>query len=120
MRRLCARPGERCVRHRRAPRVGDGGGAAAGDSGEAEASLREAARACAASVARGGATTGTAAAARILLGATLGARREPKASKEAGKILAKATRGAAAGGIGVRAAADARARARAAGLEVKT
>ena len=94
---------------------------AAGDSGEAEASLREAARACAASVARGGATTGTAAAARVLLGATLGARREPKASKEAGKILAKATRGAAAGGIGVRAAAEARARvARAAGLEVKT
>ena len=94
---------------------------AAGDSGGAEASLREAARACAASVARGGATTGTAAAARILLGATLGARREPKASKEAGKILAKATRGAAAGGIGVRAAAEARARvARATGLEVKT
>ena len=94
---------------------------AAGDSGGAEASLREAARACAASVARGGATTGTAAAARILLGATLGARREPKASKEAGKILAKATRGAAAGGIGVRAAAEACARvARATGLEVKT
>ena len=94
---------------------------AAGDSGGAEASLREAARACAASAARGGATTGTAAAARILLGATLGARREPKASKEAGKILAKATRGAAAGGIGVRAAAEARARvARATGLEVKT
>ena len=82
------------------------------------ASARQAA--CAASVARGGATTGTAAAARILLGATLGARREPKASKEAGKILAKATRGAAAGGIGVRAAAEARARvARATGLEVK-
>ena len=59
----------------------------------------------------GGATTGTAAAARVLLGATLGARREPKASKEAGKILAKATRGAAAGGIGVRAAAEACARA---------
>ena len=69
---------------------------------------------------RGGATTGTAAAARILLGATR-ARREPKASKEAGKILAKATRGAAAGGIGVRAAAEACARvARATGLEVKT
>ena len=48
-------------------------------------------------------------------------RREPKASKEAGKILAKATRGAAVGGVGVSAAAEASARvARATGLEAKT
>ena len=93
---------------------------AVGDSRGAEASLREVARECAANVARGGATTGTAASARILLGATLAARREPKASKEAGKILAKATRGAAVGGVGVSAAAEACARVtRATGLEAK-
>jgi hypothetical protein len=94
---------------------------AAGDSRGAELSLREETRERASFVARGGATTATATTARVLLGATLGARNEPKAGKEAGKILAKATRGAAVGGVGVRAATEACARvARATGMEGKS
>ena len=94
---------------------------AAGDSRGAELYLREETRERASFVARGGATTATATTARVLLGATLGARNEPKSSKEAGKILVKATRGAAVGGVGVRAAEEACARvARATGMEGKS
>jgi hypothetical protein len=94
---------------------------AAGDSRGAELYLREETRERASFVARGGATTATATTARVLLGATLGARNEPKAGKEAGKIFAKATRGAAVGGVGVRAATEACARvARATGMEGKS
>ena len=94
---------------------------AAGDSRGAELYLREETRERASFVARGGATTATATTARVLLGATLGARNEPKAGKEAGKILVKATRGAAVGGVGVRAAEEACARvARATGMEGKS
>jgi hypothetical protein len=75
----------------------------------------------------GSPASAAATASRILLGATLGARArpaseggggDPKAGKEASKILAKAVRGAAVGGVGAEAAVEAAtAVMRAAGLE---
>ena len=90
---------------------------ARGEARDAEGEIRDVSRACAAEAraSRMGAQPGATAAARALLGAALLSRGDAKAAKEAGKVLAGATRGTVAGSDARKNAAAGAAMIRAAG-----